>query len=160
MRPLPPGIEIPGYRRSPLPGAQSRMGRLLVARDFNPGRELDGIGFDPYIGFLHRLDYGRPSLALDLLEEFRPALVDRLTTRLLNLGILRREDFSRGPDSGLYLGREGKRRYFAEYEKELNTPVVSEPQSLTFRDAFRRQADRLAAALTRDEPYESFLLPC
>jgi CRISPR-associated protein Cas1 len=33
---------------------------------------LDGIGFDPYIGFFHRLDYGRPSLALDLVEEFRP----------------------------------------------------------------------------------------
>ena len=64
---------------------------------------LDGIGFDPYIGFLHRLDYGRPSLALDLLEEFRPALVDRFTTRLLNLGILSRVDFTRGPDGGLYL---------------------------------------------------------
>ena len=34
---------------------------------------LDGLGFDPFIGFYHRLDYGRPSLALDLLEEFRPA---------------------------------------------------------------------------------------
>src|SRR4051812_7364939 len=38
-RPLPPGIEIPGYLRSPLPGAQSRTGRLSVARDFNPGRQ-------------------------------------------------------------------------------------------------------------------------
>ena len=36
--PRPPGIEIPGYPRSPLPGAQSRMGRYSVARDFNPGR--------------------------------------------------------------------------------------------------------------------------
>jgi CRISPR-associated protein Cas1 len=55
---------------------------------------LDGIGFDPYLGFFHRVDYGRPSLALDLLEEFRAALVDRWTATLLNLRMLVREDFT------------------------------------------------------------------
>ncbi len=121
---------------------------------------LDGIGFDPFIGFLHRLDYGRPSLALDLLEEFRPALVDRFTARLLNNQILGRKDFFTTSEGGLNLGREGKHRYFLEYEKEMSTPLEIEGQSLTFRQIFRRQADRLAAALTKDEPYESFRLPC
>ncbi len=121
---------------------------------------LDGIGFDPYIGFYHRLDYGRPSLALDLLEEFRAALVDRLTTSLLNLGILTAKDFSQTPEGGLYLDRDGKRRYFTEYEKLLNEPFESEGSTLTFRTVFRRQAERLAAYLTRGEPYESFTLPC
>jgi CRISPR-associated protein Cas1 len=121
---------------------------------------LDGIGFDPYIGFYHRLDYGRPSLALDLLEEFRPALVDRFTMTLLNLGILTVGDFSRTPEGGLYLNREGKRRYFTEYEKLLNEPFAADGGTLTFREVFRRQADRLAAHLTRGEPYESFTLPC
>jgi CRISPR-associated protein Cas1 len=158
---VPPELGFPGRQRRPPRdpvNALLSFGYVLVGNELQS--LLDGIGFDPYIGFLHRLDYGRPSLALDLLEEFRPALVDRFTTRLLNLGILRREDFSPGPDGGLYLGREGKRRYFAEYEKELSTPFAGEQESLTFRDVFRRQADRLAAALTRDEPYESFLLPC
>jgi CRISP-associated protein Cas1 len=158
---VPPELGFPGRQRRPPRdpvNALLSFGYVLVGNELQS--LLDGIGFDPYIGFLHRLDYGRPSLALDLLEEFRPALVDRLTTRLLNLGVLCREDFSRGPDGGLYLGREGKRRYFAEYEKELSTPFAGEQQTLTFRDVFRRQADRLAAALTRDEPYESFLLPC
>jgi CRISP-associated protein Cas1 len=121
---------------------------------------LDGIGFDPYIGFYHRLDYGRPSLALDLLEEFRPALVDRLTASLLNLGVLTAKDFSQTPEGGLYLGRDGKRRYFAEYEKLLNDPFAMQDGPITFRELFRRQADRLAALLTRGEPYESFTLPC
>ena len=160
--PRPSGASQMGYSASPRRHIPSlhllSFGYVLVGNELQS--LLDGIGFDPYIGFLHRLDYGRPSLALDLLEEFRPALVDRLTTRLLNLGILGPADFSRGPDGGLYLGREGKRRYFAEYEKELSTPLAGETPALTFRDAFRRQADRLAAALTRDEPYESFLLPC
>ena len=158
---VPPDLGFSGRQRRPPRdpvNALLSFGYVLIGNELQS--LLDGIGFDPYIGFLHRLDYGRPSLALDLLEEFRPALVDRFTTRLLNLGILGREDFSPGRDGGLYLGREGKRRYFAELEKELNTPLAGEPQSLSFRDVFRRQADRLAAAITRDEPYESFLLPC
>ena len=44
---------------------------------------LDGMGFDPYLGFFHQIDYGRPSLALDLLEEFRAALVARWSAGLL-----------------------------------------------------------------------------
>lgn len=158
---VPPELGFEGRQRRPPRdpvNALLSFGYVLVGNELQS--LLDGIGFDPYIGFLHRLDYGRPSLALDLLEEFRPALVDRFTARLLNLGILCREDFSRGADGGLYLGREAKRVYFAEYEKELNTPFAAEDQSLTFRDVFRRQADRLAAAIIRDEPYESFLLPC
>ena len=59
---------------------------------------LDAMGFDPYLGFYHQIDYGRPSLALDLLEEFRAPLVDRLSLRLLNLGILAVDDFTRTPE--------------------------------------------------------------
>jgi CRISPR-associated protein Cas1 len=121
---------------------------------------LDGMGFDPYIGFFHALDYGRASLAFDLLEEFRHALVDRLTTSLLNRGVLKKKDFQATPDGGLYLDSDGKRRYFTEYTKELTTPFSVDGRDVTFRDLFRRQADRLAAAITRDEPYESFRLPC
>jgi CRISPR-associated protein Cas1 len=158
---VPPDLGFSGRNRRP---PRDPVNALLSFGYVLAGNELqsllDGIGFDPYIGFLHQLDYGRPSLALDLLEEFRPALVDRFTARLLNLGILSRTDFTSGRDGGLYLDREGKRRYFAEYEKELNQPIAGDPEGLSFRDAFRRQADRLAAAITRDEPYESFLLPC
>lgn len=121
---------------------------------------LDGIGFDPYIGFYHRLDYGRPSLALDLLEEHRSALVDRFTSRLFNLGIITASDFTRTPEGGLYLNRDGKRRYFIEYEKFLNEPMSLEQGAVTFRDLFRLQADRLSAALLQGQPYESFALPC
>jgi CRISPR-associated protein Cas1 len=119
---------------------------------------LDGIGFDPFIGFYHRLDYGRPSLALDLLEEFRP-VVDRFTAGLLNRKVLRREDFVKGADGGVYLDREAKRRYFEEYESELNKVLTLPEGKGTLRDVFRRQADRLSAALTGGEAYRSFLLP-
>lgn len=50
---------------------------------------------DPYLGYLHTLDYGRYSLVLDLMEEFRPVIVDTLTLVLFNMGILKQEsDFT------------------------------------------------------------------
>jgi CRISP-associated protein Cas1 len=158
---VPPQLGFAGrQRRPPRDPVNSLLsfGYVLVGNELQS--LLDGIGFDPYIGFFHRLDYGRPSLALDLLEELRPALVDRLTASLLNLGILTAKDFSQTPEGGLYLGRDGKRRYFAEYEKFLNEPFAVPEGTVTFRKIFRRQADRLAALLTRGEPYESFTLPC
>ncbi len=158
---VPRELGFPGRQRRPPKdpvNALLSFGYVLVGNELQS--LLDGIGFDPYIGFFHQLDYGRPSLALDLVEEFRPALVDRLTLSLLNRKILDRHHFEPTPEGGLYLGREGKRRYFAEYEREMNAPFPLGAETVTFRGLFRRQADRLAAALTRDEPYESFLLPC
>ena len=118
------------------------------------------MGFDPYLGFYHRPDYGRPSLALDLLEEFRAALVDRMSLGLLNLRVLGREDFTTTAEGGVLLGREGMRRYFPAYEKEMATPIAVDGEELTFRQLFRRQAERLARALGEGEPYRAFRLPC
>ena len=147
-------------RRPPRDPANSLLsfGYVLVGNELQS--LLDGIGFDPYIGFFHAVEYGRASLAYDLLEEFRHALVDRLTVSLLNRGVLKQNDFKATPEGGLYLDQDGKRRYFTEYAKELTTPFTVDGHDFTFRELFRRQAERLAAALTRDEPYESFLLPC
>jgi CRISPR-associated protein Cas1 len=122
---------------------------------------LDGMGFDPYLGFLHQLDYGRPSLALDLLEEFRAPVVDRWTTGLLNRRIFQPADFTAAPEEGVLLEREALKRYFPAYESMLTTPVAVEAgESLSFRQLFRRQAERLARALTAGEPYVGFRLPC
>jgi len=120
---------------------------------------LDGMGFDPYLGFYHQVDYGRPSLALDLLEEFRAPLVDRFSANLLNLGILATEDFAGTPEKGVLLRHESLKRFFPAYEKEMTTPVVLDGEELSFRHLFRRQAERLARALLAGEPYESFRWP-
>lgn len=121
---------------------------------------LDAMGFDPYLGFFHQMDYGRPSLALDLLEEFRAPLVDRFSARLLNLGILKKVDFTTTPEKGTILDREALKGYFVEYEKELNATVALGGETISWRQLFRRQAERLARALVDDIPYEAFRLPC
>lgn len=120
---------------------------------------LDGMGFDPYLGFYHQLDYGRPSLAFDLLEEFRAPLVDRWTAALLNRGVLAREAFAGSEKEGVLLTRQGMMRYFPAYEAELTTPFLIDGEPLTFRQLFRRQAERLARALT-EGAYRGFRLPC
>lgn len=143
--------------RDPL-NALLSFGYVLVGAEIQS--LLDGMGFDPYLGFFHQIDYGRPSLALDLLEEFRAPLVDRMSLSLFNLGVLKREDFTKTPEGGMILDKEPLKRYFLAYEKELTKPLTLEDGATSsFRDLFRRQAERLARALTQGEPYESFRLP-
>jgi CRISPR-associated protein Cas1 len=79
---------------------------------------LLGSGFDPYIGFLHELSYNRPSLALDLVEEFRVSL-DKFVCNLVNLEIFTPEDF-KTENGGVFLLDESRKEYFQQYEKYLS----------------------------------------
>ncbi len=120
---------------------------------------LDGLGFDPYLGYFHQVDYGRASLASDIQEEFR-ASIDRFTLYLMNNKILKQEDFYRNEkDGSVYLKREAMKRYFAEYEallgREFKHPHTGE--NTTLRKCFRIQAERLAGSLTKNEPYKTFI---
>jgi hypothetical protein len=58
------------------------------------------------------------------------------------------------------LRRETMQRYFPAYEKEISTPFSVDGETLSFRQLFRRQAERLARALVENELYEPFRLPC
>ncbi len=120
---------------------------------------LDGLGFDPYLGYFHQVDYGRASLASDLQEEFR-ASVDRFTLYLMNNKILSQEDFYRNEkDGSVYLKREAMKRYFAEYEaylgREFKHPYTGE--NTTLRKCFRIQAEKLAGCLKDGAGYTPFL---
>lgn len=154
-------LEFPGRRRRPAPdpiNALLSFGYTLIANELHS--LLDGIGFDPYLGFLHQVDYGRPSLALDLMEEFRHPLVDRLTVTLINKGILREEDFAPDAASGsMYLKPEGMKVYFQHFERWMNDERVSGPegQKIGFRRCFQVQAQRMAEALREGKPYQPFL---
>lgn len=83
---------------------------------------LIAVGLDPYRGLYHRLRYGRPSLALDLAEEFRPLVADSTLLTVVNTGMLGPGDFiRRGPACNL---RDGARRkVVAALEERLETLV-------------------------------------
>jgi CRISP-associated protein Cas1 len=157
---VPPDAGFAGRNRRPPRDPMNALlsfGYVLVGNELQS--LLDGMGFDPYLGFYHQVDYGRPSLALDLLEEFRAPMVDRFSVNLLNLGTLKADDFTSSPDKGVLLRRESLKRFFPAFEKEVTTPFALGGETLSFRQLFRRQAERLARALLDDEPYESFQWP-
>lgn len=128
------------------------LGYVLIGNEL--ASLLDGMGFDPYIGFLHGIDYGRQSLALDMAEEFRCPVVDRFTLYLTNRNMLRADDFE-ARDGGVYLKQEGLKRFFAEYEKWMN---AKNRAGRSFRDISKAQAQQMAKAITEGEEYIPYRL--
>ncbi len=108
---------------------------------------LSANGFDPYLGYLHGADYGRPSLALDLIEEFRSPVIDRLTLYLINNQIIDVQDFLNIEEKGYYLNENGKKKYFTNYEKYMNN------QKYAFRNIFHRQVKCFTNTILRNEDY-------
>lgn len=107
-----------------------------------------GVGLDPFIGVLHRERYGRPSLALDLAEEFRPLVADSVTLTCFNFGELAWSDFRISP-VGVMLTQAGRRTVIQAYERrmaqELTHPVFG--YRISYRRCLDVQARLLAAAL-------------
>jgi CRISPR-associated protein Cas1 len=84
---------------------------------------LLSVGFDPYLGFYHRPRYGRPALALDLMEEFRPLIADSTAITLFNNGELSKEDFIR-TGLGISLTLDGKKKVVRGYERRMETEIT------------------------------------
>lgn len=111
------------------------------------------VGLDPYLGVLHRSRYGRPALALDMAEEFRPLIADSVTVSLFNTQQLRLSDF-RVTTVGTALAQQGRRTVIAGYERrlatELHHPVFG--YSVSYRRALEVQARILAATFIGELP--------
>ncbi|GIU85188.1 MAG: hypothetical protein KatS3mg008_1963 [Acidimicrobiales bacterium] len=82
----------------------------------------EAVGLDPQVGFLHRPRSGRPSLALDLLEEFRPSLIDRLAVAMLTRRQVRLDHFERIGDAW-YLSDVGRSAVLSIYDEHRSAEV-------------------------------------
>lgn len=105
-------------------------------------------GLDPQIGMLHRPRFGRPSLALDLAEEFRPLVGDSAVVMAVNNGELRPRDFVRR-GGAVALTEAGRKRMVAAYEHRvavtLDHPIYG--YRVSYRRAMELQARQLAAVI-------------
>ncbi len=132
---LPPALGFRGRNRRPPTdpvNALLSLSYTLVHAEWAHRLRLSG--FDPYVGFFHGIDYGRESLASDLVEPVRPE-VDRWVVELVRSGAFRPRDFSKGGErAGCWLKTEARRRYYAAYEQ------WAEPR----RPAWRQRAYDLA----------------
>ena len=120
---------------------------------------LVSIGFDPYLGFYHQPRYGRPALALDLMEEFRPIVVDSVVISLINTGEIRPQDFITRL-TGCALTDSGRKRVIEAFERRLNM-TITHPifgYTVSYRRIFEIQARLLARFLMGEIPaYPSFI---
>lgn len=121
---------------------------------------LQAAGLDPYIGFLHRERYGRESLSLDLMEEFRCIMVDNLVVKMINQGIIQPDDFQE--EHGAPRLKDGARkRFLQEFDQRRRVVVFHEllKQKLSYREVIQKQAILLAKHLKGElDDYYPFLV--
>jgi len=138
------------------------------------------VGLDPMVGVFHAPEYGRPSLALDLIEEFRPVMVDTLALRLINRREVAREDFEELHDDAefaalgeadsesadvaqpaVWLGPTGRRVFFRAWGRRLHEThfYAVRQQTLALEEIMQQQVYQVARVLKGEETtYRPFLV--
>ena len=124
--------------------AMLSLGYALLAKDM--AVTLLRVGFDPFLGFYHRPRYGRPALALDLMEEFRPLIVDSVVLSCANGNAFNASDFIR---RGVAIGltSQARARFIAAYERRMEEEVTH--PVFGYRLSYRRVLDVQARLLAR-----------
>lgn len=106
-------------------------------------------GFDPYLGYFHQPRFGRASLALDLMEPFRPLIVDSAVLSAINTRMVTAADFVRASDAVSFTP-EGRKKFYRAYEQRMDT-LVTHPvfgYRLNYRRLLDVQTRLLARVLT------------
>lgn len=110
-------------RRPPLDRANCLMSFLYALWTNDCASALEGVGLDPQFGFLHVLRPGRPALALDLVEEFRSVVLDRLALTLINRRQVEADDFEVREGGAVSLTDDGRKKVLSEYQKRKMVEV-------------------------------------
>ena len=116
---------------------------------------INNAGLHPYFGFMHAMKEHHPALASDLMEEWRPVIVDSMVMALVSHNEIKPDCFEKANSEGIYLTSEGRRNFLKAYEKKLQT--LSE-NKYSYRHLIRRQAENYARALLEGDAnrYEPF----
>lgn len=136
-------------RRPPRDPVNSLLSFLYAILTKDVTVTLLSIGLDPYMGVFHRPRYGRPALALDLMEEFRPIIADSVVVSAINNGEVKIEDFVR-KGAGTALVPDGRKKILAAYERRMDT-LVTHPifnYKISYSRLIEVQARLLARSIT------------
>lgn len=145
-------------RRPPLDAVNCLLSYVysLLVKDLTT--TIFSVGFDPYVGFYHRPRFGRPALALDLAEEFRPLVADSVVVGLINNKEVHQNDFIVRA-GGVALTPDGRKSVLLAYERRLDTEVRHPifGYRVTYRRVLEVQARLLGAHLLGEIPeYTAF----
>ena len=111
------------------------------------------VGFDPYLGVYHRPRFGRPALALDLAEEFRPLIAESVAVNSVNNGEMRRGAFTIRAQ-GVAMTKQGRQAFIKSYERRMDQEVTHPTYGyrITYRRVLEVQARILGAYLLGEIP--------
>jgi len=147
-------------RRPPLDAVNALLSFTysLLANDIRSA--LESVGLDPYVGFLHTDRPGRPSLALDMMEEFRPSFADRLVLNLINMKMIQPGQFQKEPTGEVKMGGEARKTLLTAYQQRkretITHPFLEEEMEIGL--VFITQARLLARHIRCDiDYYPAFL---
>jgi len=139
---------------------------------------IEAAGLDSHVGYFHTLDYGKKTLAFDLMEEYRTPIGDTLTASLFNLGILKPDNFrteafstddieyplepatdNDGPGTdittqkGVLLTKDGLKKTISQFERKLDTALYYPPseKSVTYRQIIHRQVEHFKRVINKNE---------
>ena len=148
-------------RRPPLDPPNALLSFLysIIVNDVRSA--LEAVGLDPQVGFLHQLRSGRPSLALDLMEEFRAYLGDRIMLNLINLKQVTKKDFEYRESGEVRMSDAARKTLLTAYQKrkqeEITQPFLKEKMTIGLLPHV--QAQLLARYVSGDiEFYPSFYI--
>ncbi len=147
-------------RRPPLDRVNCLLSFLYALLLHDARSALEMVGLDPSVGFLHRDRPGRPGLALDLMEELRPVLADRIALTLINRQELKTGDFTVAENGAVSLREEARRGILAAWQdkkqQEITHPFLQE--TVTIGSVCRLQASLLSRHLRGDlDRYPPFI---
>ncbi len=154
------GFEVTGRNRRPPTDPVNAMlsfGYAMLSKEALAA--LIAVGFEPGLGFYHRLRPGRPSLALDLMEEFRALIVDSTVLTLANTREIRASHFDRR-GKAVVLTPEGRRAFIGAIERRLRSTIAHPTfwYQVTYRRALNIQARLLARTIQGDiAAYPAFM---
>ncbi len=143
--------------RDPVNSTLSYLYGILVKELFST---LLAAGFDPYLGFYHQPRYGRPALALDMMEEFRPVVADSAAFKLFNKKELTDVDFIK-TGIGISLTGEAKRKVVSGYEQRMQTEIMHPifGYKVSYRRVLEIQARLLSRVLSGElSEYPAFII--
>jgi len=148
-------------RRPPLDPVNALLSFLYTLLTHDVRGALECVGLDPNVGFLHRDRPGRPSLALDLMEEFRPYLADRLVLTLINLRQIKAKDFKKRESGAVEMNDETRKLLLTAWQErkreEVEHPFLQEKMTVGF--LWQIQARLMARHIRGDlEIYPPFVV--
>jgi CRISPR-associated protein Cas1 len=117
-------------RRPPRDNMNAMLSFLYTLLAHDVESALETVGLDPYVGFFHTDRPGRASLALDMMEELRPFMADRLALNLINLNQVKAKDFVKKEKGGVLMTEEGRKEILSAWQKrkqdEITHPYLGE----------------------------------